>query len=61
MSLKEPWKDRVPDEIDDKIQRFVEEGSTGQVRLNVSQGNILTADLREHVRPNSGKKVAERK
>ena len=57
MSLKDAWKDQIDSEMDQKIQRFVDERSTGTVSLNVSQGKILTYDLKEHGR-NNGKKVA---
>ena len=60
MSLKGAWKDQIDSELDEKIQRFVDEKSTGTISLNVSQGEILTWGLKDHGR-NNGKKVAEKK
>ena len=40
----------IPDDIMQRIEEFTAEGKTGQIRLNVYKGGVVSADLHEHVK-----------
>jgi polyhydroxyalkanoate synthesis regulator phasin len=40
----------IPPNIQTEIDEFLAPGKTGQIRLNVYQGKIVSADLQRHVK-----------
>lgn len=39
----------LPDKIATSLKEFLAAGKTGQVALNIHEGNVLNADVREHI------------
>ncbi|MDX1390275.1 MAG: hypothetical protein R3344_13885 [Acidobacteriota bacterium] len=45
-----PWFRRLNADAHRKIQRFLDEGGTGSIQINVADGTPKTAIVKEHVR-----------
>ena len=57
--MGEDWKKKLDPDIDRRIQRFADEGLAGTVGLNFNQGEVQSADMKDHIRVQKGK-VAEK-
>lgn len=47
----------IPENIRTRIEAFTSDGKTGQIVLNVYQGAVVSADIREHLKSVAKKNV----